>query len=94
MFSYPQLHNKLEATWTTKGCHSINRDEKGLPSSREGDTEQLVLSDELPAKPSLKGILRLQPSNPPEVVTKTGEACGTIRLMRVASWPIPSLGGC
>ena len=67
---------------------------KGLPSSREGDTEQLVLSDELPDKPSLKGILRLQPSNPPEVVTKTGEACGTIRLMKVASWPIPSLGGC
>lgn len=72
---------------------------KGLPSSteggrKEGDTEQLVLSDELPAKPGLKGILGLQPSNLPEVVTKTGEACGTIRLMRVASWPILPLGGC
>lgn len=42
----------------------------------------------------LKGILGSQPSNLPEVVTKTGEACGTIRLMRVASWPILPLGGC
>lgn len=52
-----------------------------------------MLSDELSAKPGLKGILGLQPSNSPEVVTKTGKACGTTRLMRLASWPILPLWG-